>query len=309
LPSGRLMMIDINNSKSLPEDDVDALAAERSMPVWLFKRAGSFAGTKSWEDHYRSLLVDPVDYYREHFNGRTVIRYVQTHPDMDHMSGLHRFFWQEKVPLENFWDVNHAKELSPSDWEHSPYSELDWMVYKVLRGGLGPDDSTHRVLTRTRGAIGDFWTPDGIEVLSPTQRLIDDCNESGRYNDVSYVLKITYGGRTVILPGDAEDAAWWSMLDDLGSDALRCDILKASHHGRLSGYNTEAYDAMDPSVVICSVGKKPSTDASDEYAANGAEVLSTRYNGSIVATIWSDGDIWIDKATGGRLATITALAA
>jgi competence protein ComEC len=97
------------------------------------------------------------------------------------------------------------------------------------------------------------------------------------------------------------------MLDDLGSDALACDILKASHHGRMSGYNEEAYEAMDPSVVVCSVGKKPSTDASNEYAASGAQVLSTRYNGSIIATIWDDGEMWIDKSTGGCLATIGAL--
>jgi competence protein ComEC len=309
LPSGRLMMIDINNSKSLPEDDVEALAASKSMPVWLFKRAGSFSGTRSWEDYYRSLLVDPVDYYRENFDGQSIFRYVQTHPDMDHMGGLHRFFWQEGIPLENFWDVPHTKDMTEDDWEHSPYSELDWLVYRMLRDGTGPNGSTHKVLTKFRGATGDFWTPDGIEVLSPTPALVDDCNACDKHNDSSYVLKITYGGRRVILPGDAQAASWQSMLDDLGADALDCDLLKAAHHGRMSGYHEDAYEAMDPNVVICSVGKKPSTDASDEYAASGARVLSTRSNGSIVATIWSDGEMWIENTNGERLTTVSPIAA
>jgi competence protein ComEC len=296
LPSGRLMMIDINNSQSLPDDDIDALAMHKSMSVEQFRHRSVI--TKSWEDYYKSLLVDPVDYYRKHFNGRTIFRYIQSHPDMDHMSGLHRFFWQEGIPLENFWDVAHGKDMTQDDWEHSPHAEIDWMVYKALRLGNGPNQSKHKVITNHRGGTGDLWTEDGVEVLSPTKELIKDCDDCDRYNDSSYVLKITYAGRRVILPGDAEGAAWTSMLDELGPAALDCDILKASHHGRMSGFHQDAYDAMDPLFVICSVGKKPTTDAADNYAASGARVLSTRYHGTIVATIASDGNINItaDKA-------------
>ena len=40
LPSGRLMMIDINNSKSLPETDKDALAAAKGISVREFAGTG-----------------------------------------------------------------------------------------------------------------------------------------------------------------------------------------------------------------------------------------------------------------------------
>jgi len=36
LSSGRLMMIDINNSKSLPERDIEALAVPKGLPVAKF---------------------------------------------------------------------------------------------------------------------------------------------------------------------------------------------------------------------------------------------------------------------------------
>ena len=117
-PSGRLTMIDINNSKSLSDKDVAGLAAALGVSEWEFRRAGSIleGSTMSWEDYYKSKLVDPHDYYKTNFDGRSIFRYVQTHPDMDHMSGLDRFFWQEQVPLWNFWDVAHAKTMTDIDF-------------------------------------------------------------------------------------------------------------------------------------------------------------------------------------------------
>jgi beta-lactamase superfamily II metal-dependent hydrolase len=228
---------------------------------------------------------------------------------MDHMSGLHRIFWQDRVGLENLWDTTHSKTMDEDDFDHSRYSYTDWLVYQLLRLGCGPGngaeavEESHRVIHNLRGDTGPFWTPDGIEVLSPTADLIADCDESENFNNCSYVLKVTHAGRTVILPGDAETAAWESILYKPGAKAISCDILKASHHGRESGYHEEAVDAMSPEVVICSVGKKPDTDASDEYKSHGAEVFSTRHCGTITVKIWDDGDVWIQNYKGERVFT------
>jgi competence protein ComEC len=312
LPSGRLTMVDINNSTTLPDDDESALALQHSMSVTEFKSASSMraAGglvTKSWEDYYRSLLVDPVDYYREHFDGQSIFRYIQTHPDLDHMSGLFRFFWQEKISLVNFWDTAHTKVVDEEDCEASPFDYANWVVYTLLRQGHGPDDSTHKVLKRYRGDTGEYWNDDDIHILSPTPDLVAECNERDESNDLSYILKITYGGRTVILPGDAEKRAWGSILDHYSDADLDCEILKASHHGRRSGYHEAAVRAMDPELVVCSVGKKPSTDASLEYARQGAQVLSTRFHGTITATMWFDGEVWVDNHKGERIASLPIL--
>lgn len=305
LPSGRLMMIDINNSKSLPEEDQLALAARSDMSLWEFKSVR--ASGMSWAQYYESLLVDPMDYYDANFSGQVIWRYVQTHPDMDHLSGLHRFFWQGKVPLNNFWDTGNAKELDSDDFTHSPHSELDWKTYQALRRGLGPDNDTHTVLNLVRDDEGSYWSDDNVTILSPTAELAEQCNRDGRYNNISYVIRIDYGGRRIILPGDAEASAWESILDDCGENALSCDLLKASHHGRESGFHQEAAEAMDPSLVVCSVGKKPSTDASDEYAALGATVMSTRFHGTMVATMWGDGEVWVDDRKGDRIASLPIL--
>ncbi len=313
LPSGRLMMIDINNSKSLPETDKDALAAAKGISVREFAETGLRLVSKSWQQYYESLLVDPCDYHRGNFSGRPIFRYLQTHPDMDHMTGLYRFFWQAAVPLENFWDVPHSKQLDKADFEHSRYDHRDWLTYQLLRDGVGPKDAggahkEHVVIKNTRLARGHYWTDDGIQVLSPTPELIAGCNASGNYNDCSYVIKISYGGRSIILPGDAEDPAWKLMLTDLGPGQLGCDILKAAHHGRDSGFYQPAVEAMNPKVVICSVGEKPDTDASEDYDRIVGKVLSTRFNGTIRVKIWADGEVWVTGHDGGRLATMPPLA-
>ena len=306
LPSGRLMMIDINNSKSLPETDKLALAAARGISVREFAGTGLRMGKRSWQEYYESLLVDPYDYYQANFSGRSIFRYLQTHPDMDHLGGLYRFFWQGAVPLENFWDVAHSKQQDKAGFDHSRHDYNDWLTYLALRDGRGPND-THKVIRNTRLARGNFWTDDGIEVFSPTPELIAGCNASGDFNDCSYVIKISYGGRSLVLPGDAEEPAWKSMLGELGSGPLACDILKAAHHGRDSGFHQPAVEAMNPKIAICSVGEKPDTDATEDYNRIADKVLSTRFNGTICVTIWADGEVWINDHDGERLAALSPL--
>jgi competence protein ComEC len=314
LPSGRLMMIDISNSKSLPAADKEALAARKGISVREFAGAGLRLGKTSWQQHYESLLVDPYDYYQDHFSGEPIFRYLQTHPDMDHMSGLHRFFWLERVPLVNFWDVPHCKELDEDSFARGPYSYQDWLTYLQLRNGHGPKGrdgtpASHYVIKNTRLDSGQFWTDDGIQVFSPTAELIAGCDASEEFNDCSYVIKLSYAGRSIILPGDAEEPAWKSMLSDLPRGSLACDILKAAHHGRDSGFHQPAVEAMNPKIVICSVGEKPDTDATDDYDRTADKVLSTRYNGTIQVRIWADGEVWVDDHDGDRLATLPPLKA
>jgi competence protein ComEC len=306
-PSKRLAMVDINNSKSLPEADVEALAESKGLTVALFERLALREG-RSWDDYYRSLLVDPSEYFATHFPGRGIFRYIQTHPDMDHMSGLFRFFWQDEIALENMWDTEHSKELEESDFVNSGYAHEDWLTYQLMRNGHLKDESTHKVLHPLQGAAAHYYVDDGISLLGPTQDLIDYCNGRGdSWNNASFVLRVEYGGRSVILPGDAEKPEWDKIETTVDPAKLKCDILKAAHHGRQSGYSESAVDLMDPSYVICSVGKKPSTDASDEYASHGATVLSTRYHGTIRMQMWYDGEIWIDDHSGQRIGRLPPL--
>jgi competence protein ComEC len=124
--------------------------------------------------------------------------------------------------------------------------------------------------------------------LAPTADLVRDFDEDCESNELSYVLQYRIANRTIIFGGDAEQAAWESIHNYYGAK-LKCDVLKASHHGRDSGYYQPAVKDMSPRVVIVSVGKKPATDGSGKYAQYCHQVASTRWHGDITLEIDSDG--------------------
>jgi beta-lactamase superfamily II metal-dependent hydrolase len=103
--------------------------------------------------------------------------------------------------------------------------------------------------------------------------------------------------RTIIFGGDAEQAAWESIFKKYGS-GLKCDVLKASHHGRDSGYHQEAVKAMSPGVTIISVGKKPDSDATNKYRKYSKKVWSTRWWGNLTLVVDNDGNMsWTASET------------
>jgi competence protein ComEC len=70
---------------------------------------------------------------------------------------------------------------------------------------------------------------------------------------------------------------------------LKSDYLKASHHGRDSGYHLEVLKLIAPRVTFVSVGRKPDTDASSKYRQQCKIVASTRYYGNMELRPNDDG--------------------
>jgi competence protein ComEC len=72
-------------------------------------------------------------------------------------------------------------------------------------------------------------------------------------NDFSLALILNYQGKKVFLPGDATPE---SLSGDvrfrqaLVSGMLRCDILKAAHHGQIDGVTEEFITAVSPKMLI-----------------------------------------------------------
>ena len=136
-------------------------------------------------------------------------------------------------------------------------------------------------------------------MLSPTKELVNSCNESEKSNDLSCALRVTHCGTSILLPGDAEETAWDEMLKSHGK-GLKAVVLKAAYHGRDSGFHLDALKAIDPSVVVVSVGKKPSSDASPKYRAHAGSVFSTRCHGNLRLEVDDEGTRnWFAERNGG----------
>ena len=178
-PSGRLTMIDINNSqdydsesfKELVKEErqkVDALRVRQAGLGSLFSQgslmasglalnplrgAGAFGAQPNallgaydsvYADAARdaaSELTDPIEFLQKTYPGRSLFRFILTHPDLDHMRGLKRL--HDTVGFANFWDTRHTK---PDPDFRSDADREDWEFYRSLR-------SNDRTLRITAGAM------------------------------------------------------------------------------------------------------------------------------------------------------------
>ncbi|HME83078.1 MAG TPA: hypothetical protein VKG91_00610 [Roseiarcus sp.] len=231
-----------------------------------------------------SELTDPIEFLQKTYPGRSLFRFILTHPDLDHMRGLQRL--HDAVGFANFWDTRHTK---PDPDFRSDADREDWEFYQSIRSNAKNYTRGDALFAFGRDENG-VPGGDNIEILSPTPTLVTSCNHAGKSNDLSIVLRLRHAGRSFLLAGDAESEAWDDMVAHYGAN-LKSDYLKASHHGRDSGYHLEALKHVAPRITFVSVGRKPDTDASSKYRQQCKKVASTRFYGNMELRIDDSGAV------------------
>jgi competence protein ComEC len=123
-----------------------------------------------------------------------------------------------------------------------------------------------------------------LEVLHP------DVNGKDKGNNRSLVLRIVYQNTTWLLTGDVENKAMDEILARWGN--IDADILKLPHHGSISSFNPEFYEAVSPDAVVVSVGynlyNQPHPDVMQYFQEHGIASYLTKENGAILTE--SDGE-------------------
>jgi competence protein ComEC len=298
---GRITFVDINDWKDKQPNDYKESIAGLSNHIENLSLSTSESRTAfnkdqiSDDEYAEKYLDDPVEYFRSDVveQDQDIWRFICTHPDMDHLSGLNRLCTEESISV--FWDTDHEKDLSDKDYWPPKYDQVDWDRYATIKNG----DTDHQYIQPTRDSQKQYWSDDNIQILHPSPDIVQDLNEENegedrpKYNDISYVLKLNTRAGAILLPGDAEEAAWEEILDYWEPEVLEdVRILKAPHHGREDGFHEEAVKAMDPKYVVASVGLKPSTDAYSDYyrtCGDDTKIWSTRQYGTIKFTIAKRG--------------------
>lgn len=259
--SGRLTVIDIDDSRSLS-------AFQKAYMEVMEKKA---------------KLTNPIEYITNNFKDKDIFRFILTHPDMDHMSGIKELY--SKKPFLNFWDTDNDKKIDPSSWKDSPYNKEDWDFYQRIRKSA----EIPKALTLYRGAESECcWIQDGIEVLSPTSVFVKLANESDEYDHISYVLRIHYAGKKVLLGGDATEEVWNDILAHYGAGYLKSDVLLAPNHGSANHISKEILDEIDPDLTVVSVAE--GIEYARELYSRYGKVLSTKYYGNIWVDILENGE-------------------
>jgi len=275
-PGGRISMVDINNAQGLRDYEQDASI--------LLEAAVAKA--------VQAPKTDPIEWFQDTYPGRAVWRLVVSHPDADHMAGIRHLLGGE-ISVENVWDLPNTKFC---DTFRNDYARADWAAYQRIHATpLG--EGAPRRIAPTRFASNHYWSEDDIDILSPDPALLSVCDRRQNWNDMSYVLRISHAGRSILLPGDAEEFAWNDLAEACAEEgvSLKSDVLVASHHGRKSGYpGAEIMREINPSATIVSTAPlKPEHDARESYRYYSDVLLSTRLRGDLHVRIHDDGSLVI----------------
>lgn len=240
--NGHVTMIDVCNASIPKVEDADAThVLEKAFAIEALK--GNF--------NQKAHPTNPIEYLNGIGVGE-IFRYIQTHPDMDHMDGLAAI--DRTFKIINFWDVDNNKETDFSSAAASRYDVNDWTCYQRLR----KSKDNPKALFLLDGAKGKYFSSDDkgvksddyLQILSPTQALIDAAQSSQKWNDSSYVVLYHIHGRKVLFCGDADKETIAHLVANHRSDISNIDVLIAPHHGRDSDKDFSFLDIMRPKITL-----------------------------------------------------------
>ncbi len=126
------------------------------------------------------------------------------------------------------------------------------------------------------GVSGEFLWPETVP---------DEIAPSAKNND-SLVLRLHYGNRSVLLPGDAEKESESAILAENSAEVLRADVLKIGHHGSKNSTTAELLAEVQPRLGIISAGEDnpyghPSPQLLERLEKAGVRILRTDRDGAV----------------------------
>lgn len=163
--------------------------------------------------------------YLHQLGAQKVDLMVGTHPHGDHIGGLP--YVLDNMPTETVWT---SQLPYTNDYVSDFTSAIDrsGAVFEQPRPG-----ETFQLGSAT------------IEVIGPLSLEYEDAN------NLSLVLRVTYGNTRFLLTGDMEDVAEKELVE-AGVD-LKADVLKVGHHGSASSTTYQFLRAVAPTYGVISL--------------------------------------------------------
>ena len=233
------------------------------------------------------------DFFTKHLAYEELLYMVATHPDNDHIGGLPGA-------------LNAAKKLNKTfKYIYSPVKEYDSVRFDDLRNAakeqhlkiqIPYDEQTYEL-----GHATVRFYNCGREKKNVVRRVIDrvkewflrdNPEEDQENNNMSLVVKITYGETAFLFTGDIEADAESSLINS--SYDLHADVLKIPHHGSVKSSSSAFLEKVSPKYAVISCGegnkfKHPDQRALDDIRRQDSEIKLYRTDLQGRITFRSDG--------------------
>ena len=228
---------------------------------------GGFADNSVFDVGRR--VVAPFLRYQKIF---TVDMVVLTHPNADHLNGL--LYILEHFGVGAVWSNHEAADTLG----YRRFQEI------IARRGLAWPPFGNLSGCRRIGQAR-------VEVIYPPadfdRRRTAEPWRSG--NNGSIVVRVSIGGRTILLTGDIEEPAENELVATY-PQALRADVLLVPHHGSRTSTGTALLTAVRPRIALISCGWRnpygmPHREVLQRLESQGTTTWRTDHNGAIHLTL------------------------
>jgi competence protein ComEC len=213
---------------------------------------------------------------------KTVDTMILSHPNSDHINGL--IYIAENFHVKNVWTNNQgSKNVGYQDFLRViKKNRIHMPEYEEIFG-------RHR----ENGVCIDIFYPP-VDFI--------DRQKHDRWRDAnnnSLVIKVTFGSKSVLFPGDIKARAEEALVA-MAESQIDSTVLIAPHHGSKTSNSRLFIEKVCPETVIISSGWKgrfgfPHPSVLKRYRQKGCRVLGTSRHGAI--TLLTDGKTLSSKTT------------
>jgi competence protein ComEC len=238
----------------------------------LIDGGGAFGG---FPGHEERNGIDPgeeaVSPYLWSRGFQTIDVVALTHAHQDHLGGLTAII--QNFHVGKLWIGREVASAALTRLQELARARGVSMEYEVRGRNFSWD-----------GVDGEFFWPE----TAPT-----DVAPLAKNND-SLVLRLRYGSRTLLLPGDAEKDAERAILAENAEADLQADVLKVGHHGSKNSTMPEFLAVVRPRIAIISAGDgnpygHPNPALLGRLESAGIRILRTDRDGAVHVTTDGDG--------------------
>lgn len=221
---------------------------------------------------------DVVKYLQNH--GVTDLQFVMgTHPHEDHMGGMEDVL--NNFKCEQIYTPKVGKGSVTSNWYISLLKTIKQKKVPVTNLETG---STFNLGNASFNVLEQFTPKEAGDNL----------------NNLSTVVKVSFGAMDVLMTGDAEFPVENKMLAK--QLPLQCELLKVGHHGSGTSTSKDFLDAVSPqyALISCEIGNRynhPYSDTMNLLKKENIPTYRTDENGDVIVRI-SSKDIMFEEQPG-----------